>query len=278
MVFGAIVGGLSSAATDGDIGMGMLTGAIGGAFFLGAGELVGAGMPSFLAHTGAGMMSGGVNSAINGGDIGMGMLTGAISGGLGEFAGGLLSEYGLNNFGEQFVGRSLMGGLTGGITSEIYGGSFGDGFVSGMKTTAIGYLGNHMTHQGWKRWKGYHTQKRWEQGAKRNKEKAWELVKPGSQEEVAARAKGTVHRNGLRQVPSIFPAAGAVTLFGVGGSLYEPLMIAAGTPQGQILLRDGYNFASGLISGGGYNPTRWGQIGHGVNILLTEPYGLGIMP
>ncbi len=143
IILGAIIGGVTSEASGGDFWDGALTGAISGAVFFGAGELVNAGVNSVVAHTGAGMLSGGINAGISGGDIGMGILTGGISGGLGEFGGGFLPK----DFGSQFVGRTLIGGVTGGISSELYGGSFGDGFMAGMRTGATGYLCNHMAHE-----------------------------------------------------------------------------------------------------------------------------------
>ena len=151
ILIGAAVGAASAAITDGNILLGALTGAISGAIFFGAGELIhGAELAgsAFSAmeqagiHAAAGGLSGGINAAITGGNIGLGMLTGGISGGLAKYAGGFLPK----DFGSQFVGRSMIGGVTGGITAEIYGGDFGQGFTLGAGTAAIGYLCNEMVH------------------------------------------------------------------------------------------------------------------------------------
>ena len=73
-------------ATGGNIWQGALTGAISGAIFYGAGEIVtglglGAGPTVTFGeqaaiagiHAGAGMVSGALNSAITGGDVGLGV-------------------------------------------------------------------------------------------------------------------------------------------------------------------------------------------------------------
>jgi len=150
---GAALGAMQSAATGGNVWQGALTGAIGGALFFGAGEVVGelglAGATTIAGraavagiHAAAGMVSGGINSAITGGNIGLGMLTGGISGGLGSFAGGFLPK----DFGSQLIGRSLIGGIAGGITAEIAGGEFGQGFALGAGTAAAGFLFNELNH------------------------------------------------------------------------------------------------------------------------------------
>jgi RHS repeat-associated protein len=150
---GAIIGGGAAAATDGDVGMGILTGAIGGAFFGAAGGLIeGLEITSAVAqvgmHAGAGIASGGINAAITGNDVGLGMLTGGISAGFAEFAGGFIPKFSdkAANFLVQLAGRSLIGGITGGFTAEIYDGSFSQGFAYGAATGAGGYLCNHVLH------------------------------------------------------------------------------------------------------------------------------------
>jgi len=153
---GATLGAMQSAATGGNIGMGALTGAITGAIFYGAGNIIGGlglgagptvtlGEQAAIAgiHAGAGMISGGISSAITGGNIGLGMLTGGISGGIGSFAGGFLPK----DFGSQLIGRSLIGGITGGITAEIAGAEFWEGFAQGAFTSAAGFLFNYMLHK-----------------------------------------------------------------------------------------------------------------------------------
>ena len=167
---GAAIGGVTSAASGGDIGMGMLTGAISGAIFYGAGSFIESAAQSAVyidswmgvqnavqagvgvsygaqaaIHAGAGALAGGINSAITGNDIGMGMLTGGISGGVGKYFGSYLPN---NNWGVQFAGRSLIGGVTGGISAELYGGNFNDGFFLGLKTSAIGLICNDTIHEG----------------------------------------------------------------------------------------------------------------------------------
>ncbi len=147
MVIGAIIGGVTSAATDGDVLEGMLTGAISGAIFWGAGEIIEIAevtqkFAQAVIHFGAGVTSGGINAGITGGDVGLGMVTGGISGGIANYAGSFLSP----RIEIQFVGRSIIGGVTGGIAAEIYGGNFSDGFAQGAMTSAIGFTCNHMLH------------------------------------------------------------------------------------------------------------------------------------
>ena len=139
--------------------MGALTGAISGLVFFAAGELVpivnGAlGATTELAraavttvvHTVAGAVSGGINSAITGSNIGMGMLTGAVGAGIGAATGGALKLLDINQFGYQFVARTVAGGIAGGVVSELYGGNFWQGFGQGATTAAAGFLFNCVVH------------------------------------------------------------------------------------------------------------------------------------
>ena len=136
---GAVIGAGTAALTGGDVGLGAVTGAISSLTFLGVGEFVVPEVCSALgatmelakaavtvgAHTAAGAVSGAINSAITGSDIGMGALTGAVGAGIGTVSGGVLSLLKVNQFGYQFIARTVMGGIAGGIVSEIYGGIFG---------------------------------------------------------------------------------------------------------------------------------------------------------
>ena len=149
---GAAVGGITSALFGGDVGKGMITGAISGATFYGAGTIIEAGSLAGSAftpiqqtgiHAAAGATSGGINSSITGNNIGMGMVVGGISAGVGNFAGGYLPK----NIGYQLVGRTIIGGITGGIAAEIYGADFGEGFKIGAITAAAAVLFNHGLHR-----------------------------------------------------------------------------------------------------------------------------------
>ena len=160
MIIGALIGGINSAASDGDVGMGILTGAISGYIFGLAGDYItasnieaartGGEMLTALEkagiHAGAGALSGGVNSTITGNDVGMGMLTGGLSGGFGSYVGNILPQ---DNF-SQLMGQTVSGGVMGGLASEWSGGSFSDGFTFGARTAAIGYIANGVLHRGWR--------------------------------------------------------------------------------------------------------------------------------
>ncbi len=151
IAIGAAIGGVSSAATGGDIVQGMLTGAISGAIFYGAGSFndfysITQKFSGVLTHIAAGAYSGVFSSTISGSDMGMSVLTGGISGGIANFGGMQLTKYGFDSFGEQLVGRVVLGGVSGGISAVIYGGDFGSGFLSGMQTSAIGFFCNHVMH------------------------------------------------------------------------------------------------------------------------------------
>jgi len=156
IVGGAILGAGMSAITGGNVALGALTGAISGAIFFGAGELM-RGIQSALGATKglakvavsagvdavAGAVSGAINSAITGSNVGMGMLTGAVGAGIGAAVEGALPD----KFGYQLVGQTVAGGIAGGIASELYGGNFWSGFGQGAYTAAIGFLFNQFTHQ-----------------------------------------------------------------------------------------------------------------------------------
>ncbi len=144
---GAAVGGATSAITGGDVGMGMLTGAIGGVFFGGAGAIVHgmeiAGTVSSVIkagiHAGAGVLSGGINASITHSDIGMGMLTGGLAAGISAYVG---AEWLPKNDAIQTAGRVLLGGTIGGAIYEMYGGDFGQGFIKGGTASLLGELLN----------------------------------------------------------------------------------------------------------------------------------------
>ena len=160
LIFGALIGGITSAASDGDVGIGILTGAISGFLFGLAGVYfaasnieaarTGGGMLTALekagVHAGAGGLSGGINATISGNDIGMGVLTGGLSGGFGSYVGNVLPQ---DNF-SQFTGQTVAGGVMGGLASEWSGGSFKEGFAFGARTAAIGFAANNVLHRGWR--------------------------------------------------------------------------------------------------------------------------------
>ena len=209
---------------------------------------------SVAQHSIAGGLSGGINAAMNGGNIDMGVLTGGLSGGMGEYTGGFIPK----DFGSQFVGRTAIGGITGGMTSELYGGSFSDGFLSGASTAGFGYLFNHMTHEGFKIWKGYQTSERWTQEATIRNQKIKDTLFPESelskQEQINSYAKWYIDHSGLDGVPSVFASSAAVTVGGMAGALYEPLMISLGTPAGQRMVEFGqgyYEYWSAPTTGSG---------------------------
>ncbi len=108
--------------------------------------------------------------------------------------------------------------------------------------------------------------------AKIRNQKIKDYIKPATQEEIAAYVKGVIHRNGLRQVPSIFPAAGIVTAGGVAGALYEPLIISLGQPR---VMETVLGFIDGFTPGVPKTP-----IGSGIMILKEsyDQYGYDIFP
>ncbi|MFH1460771.1 MAG: RHS repeat-associated core domain-containing protein [Candidatus Omnitrophota bacterium] len=148
-LIGAAIGGITAAATGGNVWQGMLGGFIGGAIFCGIGNMGLAGLDKIVAHTAGGMISGGVNSAISGGDIGMGIISGGLSAGVASWAG--------ESFGELFspiegqivkngIRRTALGSLTGGVVSKTMGGDFWDGAKNGFLTSAIAYACNDVYH------------------------------------------------------------------------------------------------------------------------------------
>jgi RHS repeat-associated protein len=174
ILIGAAIGALiSGAQSDWDVeamAIGAATGAISGACFYGAGQIInqmnaaafeaamgatdvvyGAAytVSSFTQgaiHAGAGALSGGINAGITGGDIGMGALTGGISGGVAKGLGSLFSsELTGNGYADYAIGLSrqaAIGGITGGIVYTIYGGDFGQGAFQGAWTAGFGYTFN----------------------------------------------------------------------------------------------------------------------------------------
>ena len=142
--------------TGGNIALGALTGAISGAIFFGAGEIL-PGITKALGattrleqvvvstgvHAVAGAVSGGINAAISGSNIGLGMLTGAVGAGIGNAAGSFLPS----KFEYQLVGQVVAGAIAGGIVSALYGGNFWQGFAQGAYTAAVGFLFNQMVHE-----------------------------------------------------------------------------------------------------------------------------------
>jgi RHS repeat-associated protein len=160
IVGGAILGAGLSAVTGGNIALGTLTGAISGAIFFGAGEILpgitkalgattrlGQVVVSTGVHAVAGAVSGGINAAISGSNIGLGMLTGAVGAGIGNAAGSFLPS----KFEYQLVGQVVAGAIAGGIVSALYGGNFWSGFGQGAYTAALGFLFNQCLHFRWPR-------------------------------------------------------------------------------------------------------------------------------
>ena len=158
---GAVIGAGTATITGGDVGLGAVTGAISALTFFGVGEFVvpevcsalGAGTELARAavtvgvHTAAGAVSGAINGAITDTDIGMGALTGGVGAGIGAVSGGVLSLLKVNQFGYQFIARTVTGGIAGGVVSEIYGGNFWEGFGQGAATAVAGFLFNEYIHQ-----------------------------------------------------------------------------------------------------------------------------------
>ena len=122
---------MTSAITGGDIGRGMLTGAISGAIFGGIGHLANTwelGKTAYtLAHAMGGAASGGINAAIIGGDIGKW----AMIGGIGGLAFSSISQLGVSADGSSTwqwgLARIGLSAVAGGGISELAGGSFGEG-------------------------------------------------------------------------------------------------------------------------------------------------------
>ncbi|MFZ3136061.1 MAG: hypothetical protein WA126_01575, partial [Thermodesulfovibrionales bacterium] len=117
--------------TGGNIGLGMITGAVGGAF-LGAASGYG-----IVAEIGAGAASGGIMAGFTGGNVGQGMLYGAAGAAAGYGLGLAAKDIGNANF--QFAARVAGGGLISGGIAELSGGKFSQGFASGAVGAAMGY-------------------------------------------------------------------------------------------------------------------------------------------
>ena len=140
---GAAIGGAQAAVTGGDIGMGMLTGAISGALFAGVAHPISAGLDlgaKAMVHGATGALAGGINTAITGGNLSSNILTGAMTSAFGTASSGAFP----NEFGYQLIGRSATGGLMGGVIAESQGGDFGSGFARGAASTATAYLCNEL--------------------------------------------------------------------------------------------------------------------------------------
>jgi RHS repeat-associated protein len=136
LIIGALIGGATSAAMGGNIGLGILTGAIGGVLFGGAGQIARILELSRLATAGlyavAGAVSGAAGAGITGGNVGIGALTGAIGGALGYGASLIGGPLGL-------LAGLAAGAVGGGIGSVMLGGEFGDGAWRGAASAGISY-------------------------------------------------------------------------------------------------------------------------------------------
>jgi RHS repeat-associated protein len=166
--FGALSSGVLSVWDLLALALGAVTGAISGACFYGAGEIIsnmanqgaiagvveaqsmGLGplgtavlrdlgaktaittMGRMGIHAIAGGVSGAINTGITGGDIGMGALTGAVSGGIAKGLGSL--------FHSEVAGNGYAGIAT------MYGGDFGEGAFQGAWTAGFGYMFNNLLH------------------------------------------------------------------------------------------------------------------------------------
>ena len=146
-----------SAATGGDIVDGLITGAIGGAFFGAAGSIIESMKLQGLArvatgagiHTIAGGASGALGAVATGGDPGMSAILGGASAGasygLGHSVPWLQSVEG--DYVGNLIRRSAIGAIIGGGTSVALGGSFGRGAGYGAMTSTIGYTANEVLHE-----------------------------------------------------------------------------------------------------------------------------------
>ncbi len=89
-------------------------------------------------------------------------------------------------------------------------------------------------------------------------------------EKVAGYVNWYVNHSGLEQTPAVFTASAAVTAGALIGTLYEPAMVFAGTPQGQSILNE---FLPAIVPGTPPAPTPYGLIGNEVGGALGFPGG-----
>lgn len=145
MLWGALIGGASSAVMGENIGQGMLSGAISGLIFgyIGSGQLFG-GMDKTFAHFLGGALSGGINAAITGGNIGQSMLIGGFSSAMSNWLGGGVTNKGYLN---DVIRNGAIGALTGGIVAMAMGGNFAEGAKMGFIRSAISFTCNSFFHQ-----------------------------------------------------------------------------------------------------------------------------------
>ncbi len=118
MAAGAVSGVASSAVTGGDIGMGALTGAIGGAVMYGMGFSAGDnGQLAFGGENGFTVVSDFIKSTVS------------------------------DQYMQQLIATAGAGALGGGVASELNGGSFGEGAAWGAGSAAAGYVASKAIQQ-----------------------------------------------------------------------------------------------------------------------------------
>ncbi|EKD56074.1 MAG: hypothetical protein ACD_58C00304G0002 [uncultured bacterium] len=138
VLWGALIGGASAAATGGNIIQGIIGGAISGAIFSYIGGLHLSGINAAGAHLLGGALSGGINAAMAGGNIMQGMVNGAVSAGVSKLLGS--DKIGIKDY----FGRAGIGALSGGITALAMGGDFAEGAKMGFITSSIAYVCNDV--------------------------------------------------------------------------------------------------------------------------------------
>lgn len=160
ILLGAAIGAATSAIFGGNIWLGAIQGAIMGAAFFGAGQIIQAANAAAIAagqtgltlaaqasiHAAAGAISGAINATIAGGDlgdIGKATLIGAISGGLGKLSGSILHG---ERYITQLFGRSLVGAASGAFAAAISGGDVVKGLGYGAGYAAAGTVFNDFFH------------------------------------------------------------------------------------------------------------------------------------
>jgi RHS repeat-associated protein len=159
---GAATGAVVAAATGGNILQGALLGAISGAVFWGAGQVVAILARSMSiaqnsmamialkagVHTLAGGVSGALGAAATGGNVGISAAISGISAGASAFVGGVLPipGDGLKAAIGRGIQRTVVGAILGGGTSLVMGGTFGAGATQGARTSAVAYACNETMH------------------------------------------------------------------------------------------------------------------------------------
>jgi RHS repeat-associated protein len=160
---GAATGAVVAAATGGNILQGALLGAISGAVFWGAGQVVAILARSMSiaqnsmamialkagVHAFAGGVSGALGALATGGDIGMSAAIGGVSAGVSAFVGGAfpISGSGVGAYIGRGIQRTVVGAILGGGASLVMGGTFAEGASMGARTSAVAYMANDLLHE-----------------------------------------------------------------------------------------------------------------------------------